>query len=706
MFEKEFDVKQIYYIILKHIYIFIGIFIIVLAFFGGYLLKAKKVYQATSTIEIEPRAANILGRNVEDIGGSSSGYYWSNREYYNTQYEIIKSRAVAAKVLSNIGDEKLMEKIPAKNKSGSKNKIDLISMVQSKITVSPLKNSNIVHIGISDYDPELAAFLANSVADAYVDFNMEQKFNMTKNAAKWLSEQSINLKKQLEDSELALHDFRKRNDVLASTFEDRQTILSDKILNISKNLTEKEMYQKTLSSKIEEIKKIDKVDVEFAFSNNPNSVVIKNLKVKYLEIDSKLEEKRKFYGEKHPEVMKLSEEMQNMQKAYMQEVQGVVDGFAVEQKSLDKELVKLKTMLKEAQTEALSLNKLEIDYNKFKREVETNKKLYDIVLERTKEADLSALLKSNNIRVIDRALIPIFPIKPRTNVILFIGLLAALFAGFSAVVLMELLDTKIRDMDELERIVASPVLGFFPKFQNPETAKVKEIVFEGTGYSSSIESLRTIRTNIRLAYPDENIRSVLITSSESQEGKTTVSSNLAVSFASTGKRVLLVDTDMRKPRVHKVFGISNAEGISNYILGEKSLEEVIKHDVYGGLDVLFCGPIPPNPVEMIESNKFKDMVAKLEEMYDLVIFDSPPIAAVADAAGLAPLLDAVVLVVKVHQLSRDTLRRAMKTLSSTSIPMLGVIVNNVDLKTGNRYGAYYYYYHNKYYGEAESENKT
>ena len=235
--------------------------------------------------------------------------------------------------------------------------------------------------------------------------------------------------------------------------------------------------------------------------------------------------------------------------------------------------------------------------------------------------------------------------------------------------------------------------------------QIPEIAFEGSQHSPAVEALRTIRTNIRLAHPDVNAKSILVTSSLSQEGKTTVSANIAVSFALAGRRTLLVDTDMRKPRVHKLFGIDNKEGISTHMLGEKGIEEVLRRNVYQGLDVLLCGPIPPNPAEMMESKRFRDMADHLRELYDIIIFDSPPIIAVSDAAILSAMIDGVVVVVKIRQVSRDILKRSVSQLTKSNALLLGAVVNNLDLKGGGRYGSYYYYYHEKYryYGETQEK---
>ncbi len=711
---KEFDIKTLYLLLVKHLYLFTGILIVVLTLTAAYLYKAPRIYRATVVLEMDAKDENILGRRVEAVTSSGADYYWASKEYAATQYEIIKSRAVSAKVIEGLSHEQALSLLGIRPEQvedpADIQKIDTVAILQSKITVEPRKNSNIVQISVSDLDPEVAAFLANSVATAYIEFNIEKRYLATRDAAKWLSEQSINLKKQLEQSELALFNFKKDNEVLASAFEQKQAMLAQTISEISTKLTEKQIYQKSLTARIEELSALEFADTEefFALDLFRDKPVIQNMKLQYTSIRTKLLEKAVLYDERHPEIRALKSEEESIRSALLNELKGILEGYRLEAKALDNEIKKLQAMLRDAQQESLKLNKMEIEYNKLKREVETNKKLYDIVLERTKEADLHTLMRSNNVRIIDRALVPQSPVSPRKNLVLLIGFIVALLSAVGAVFAFEFFDTRIRDIEELEQIIGRTVLGILPRFEVPDATKIGEIAFEGSSHAPAVESLRTIRTNIRLAHPDINAKTLLITSSVSQEGKTIVSANIAVSFAIAGRRTLLIDTDMRKPRLHKLFGLDNKEGISTYLLGEKPIEELIRRDVYRGLDLLLCGPIPPNPSELLESKRFREMVDRIRSLYDVVIFDSPPIIPVSDAAILATIADGVVIIVKITQVSRDILKRSVAQLAKANALILGAVVNNLDLKGGSRYGSYYYYYHEKYryYGDSTEKKKA
>jgi len=390
MHEKEFDIKEILFLLKRHVYLFLSVIIIVMTLTVAYIYRAVSIYKSTVSIEIEPRGANVLLDGMEIVSSGSQGYYWSNREYYSTQYEIIQSRAVSEKVMELIPGDGMLNYMgidTSKIEPEKLKNIDPVKILQSKITVNPKKNSNIVEISVEDPDPEKAAFLANSVASAYIDFNLEKRYFATRDAASWLLDQSMNLKKNLEDSEKLLFDFKQNNNVLATTFEAKQDLLATKIEKFTNTLTDQEIKRNALAARIEEYSKVDLDDPDGSFLKevSKDNQMINGIKLKYLETVSMLVETGKFYGEKHPKVLGLYAEKDKLRESLKNEIESVVKSYDLELKTLDKEIEKNRKMLSDVQAEAIMLNKLDIDYGKLKREVETNKKMFDIVLQRTKE---------------------------------------------------------------------------------------------------------------------------------------------------------------------------------------------------------------------------------------------------------------------------------------------------------------------------------
>jgi capsular exopolysaccharide synthesis family protein len=703
--EREIDLMEILALLKRHIYLFIAIILIVMTFTAAQIYRMVKIYSSTATIEIEPKAANVLGGNMEVVQSGSQGSYYTNKDYYATQYEIIRSRAVAQKVLEMVPGENVLEYLGFNLEKIEPDKIkdiDPVAVLLAKITVTPQKNSNIVRISVEDKDPEKAAFLANAVASSYIEFNLEKKYFETKDAARWLMDQSVSLKQNLENSEMMLFEFKQSNNVLATTFEAKQELLSNRIIKLTNTLTDQEIKRNALTAKIEEYAhlNIDNPEDGFFKEISKENPIIGDLKLKYLDVVSKINESEQVYGEKHPKVVTLLADKENIEKTFKSEIEGVISSYNLELKMLDNEMKKNRKMLSDSQTEAINLNKLDINYSKLRREVETNKKLYDIVLERSKEADLSALLKNNNIRMIDRALVSKIPVKPRKQIILLAGFAIALVLASLAVFLVEFFDTKFKSFKELETLSGKSLLGIIPKFQQIETSQFKEIAFEDkSGKNLAVEAFRSLRTNIKLSNPDSRLKVMLVTSSVPHEGKTIVSSNLAASYSVAGKKVLLIDADMRKPRVHKVFGLKNEKGLSTLIVGEHSMEDVTNKNVYEGLDVVTAGIIPPNPAELLESTRFADILKDFSEIYDVVIIDTPPLSPVSDAATIAPMTDGIILAVNISETPRDVFKSVIANISKPGITRLGVVVNNIDFKQEKKFKSYYgySYYHSSYY---------
>ena len=711
--EREIDLLEIFNLLRRHIYLFVAIVIVVMTFTVAQLYRMPLIYSSAATIEIDPHAANILGSEIEVIkGGISAHGGVTSKDYYMTQYEIIKSRAVSQKVLETIPGDNIFEYLGF-NKAAAENShgIDLVEIMQSKISVEPQKNSNIVRISIEDQNPEKAAFLANAVATAYIEFNLEKKYSETKDAAKWLVDQSASLKQNLENSELALFEFKESNNVLATTFEAKQELLAKRITKLTNTLTDQEIKRNALTAKIEEYDRIDLENPDEALFyelNKENNAIGNMMKLKYLEVISKIDESLQIYGEKHPKVVALLAEKNNIITTFKNEIAGIVKSYSLELKKLDNEMKKNRKMLADTQEEAISLKKLDINYNKLLREVETNKKLYNIVLERSKKADLSALLKDNNVRMIDRALVSKNPVKPNKQIVLLAGFVISLILASLVIFIIEFFDTKFKTFNDIETISQKSVLGVIPKFQPAEDSNFKEIAFEEKNNRSlAVEAFRSLRTSIRLSNPNSKLKTLLVTSSVPHEGKTVVAANLAASYSVAGKKVLLVDADMRKPRVHKVFELSNEKGLSTLIVGEHSVDEVVNKNVYEGLDVVTAGMIPPNPAELLESSRMADIIKDFSDKYDFVIIDTPPLSPVSDAAIIAPLTDGMIIALNVGMTPRDVFKSVLQGIAKPGISILGTVVNNIDARQEKKFQPYsgHSYYNNSSYYTSEEDEK-
>jgi len=358
----------------------------------------------------------------------------------------------------------------------------------------------------------------------------------------------------------------------------------------------------------------------------------------------------------------------------------------------------------------LDLNLREIQYSRLNRQRQSNSKLYDILLQRTAETDLTRLLRTTHVRVVDRALIPTASISPMVGLNILGGGLAGLFLGFAIAFLLHQMDRRIQDVTDVEQLGIT-ILGVFPhvgeddaeassprsgrrKKSSPvEAANVHQIVHTQP-MSMAAESCRTTRTNLMFMAAESPNKTMVVTSANPKDGKTTVASNIAIALAQSGQRVLLIDADLRRPSIHRAFDLENHSGLTNILVGDKTLSQVSRHVGIDKLTVVTCGPLPPNPAELLHTKQFSRLLEETAAMYDRVIFDSPPLRAVADAAILAPQCGGAMLVVRSRATTRDAVTAAVRSLKDVGANILGGVLNDVTPGRGSQSyvgGGYYRY---------------
>jgi capsular exopolysaccharide synthesis family protein len=398
------------------------------------------------------------------------------------------------------------------------------------------------------------------------------------------------------------------------------------------------------------------------------------------------------YLPKHPEMVRLQAQRDLLDRELAAQIAKIVRGIEAEYAvAADREKA-LTAELDAAKREKQALDKKEIEYRVLEREVETNRGLYDVLQKRMKETQVTENLRANNIRLIDRAEPPLAPVRPRTRVNLILGLILGLVGGAGLAFFFEFIDNTVKTQEDVEGLLRLPFLGIIPSFRGDVGERIATDLFAHEHPKSSVtESCRVIRTNLLFAAPDKTLRRLLVTSAGPQEGKSTTVTNLGIVLAQGGKRVLILDSDLRRPRLHKVFDVpAGRPGLTTLIMGEATLDEVIFATAVPGLSVIPCGPIPPTPSELLGSRHMEDLLPRLDERFDWVLFDSPPVIAVTDAVVLSRLADGVVLVVKAGKTTRDLVVRAKRQLDDVGAPILGTVLNDFNV-LGDGYRYYYYY---------------
>ncbi len=705
------DLRYYLRVLLRRKWLILLVFAAVLGASTLYTTRQPRVFAAQISLIIDSKEPRFLDTQIQDVNNDTGSYYWANKEYLETQYRIIQSRAVSQRVVERLGlanDPEflgLSKVTDPKRRQELMARADVISMVQAKIKVEPVKESRVSLIKIEDSDPNRAALLANEVAQAYADEVMSQKLKLTENASKWLDERRDSLSDAARTSELALYTFRKQQDILA--LDDRSSMVSQKLQETSKALTEAQLRIAGLKARVAAIRSVQKnqgaedrlwAEALPAARENLN---LGKLKDRVFTMRNEVTDLQARYLDDHPKLLEAREKLAAAEKEFERELSNIVISSEAELKEATEKEHNLSAMFDVARSEAFDLEKKKLELDKFKQDTDSAKRQYDSVYKRLKDIELSGLLRTSNVRVLDAARPMLAPIRPNVPQGVLMGLVGGLLMGLGLALLLEFLDSSIGSQADIEERLGLTFLGFVPTIP-PVEGSSPDLHIHREPKSMIAECMRGIRTNVLFMSPDKPFKRMLVTSSGPQEGKSTTTINLGIAMAQSGNRVLIIDTDMRRPRVHKAFGVPNDVGVSSLILGEQKLDEAIKSTEVPGLFVMPCGPIPPNPAELLHTKAFSDLLDKLGERFDRIILDSPPVGAVADAVVLATQVDGVVVVLKAGKTNRDVALRTVRALRDVKAPLYGAVLNDVDLAS-SKYGDYYYGYAYRYYGEGDKK---
>jgi polysaccharide biosynthesis transport protein len=701
-----FDFRAVYHLFLRRRAVVLTTTAVLFAVVALYTLRQPRIYGATASIVIDAVAPRVLDNQVQDVSEGGAGGYWFSREYTETQTRIITSRAVSARVVEKLGLQNdpnflgLTGTRDPRARDAALKTVDAAAVLQGKLSVVPLKDTRIVNVRIEDLDPKRAALLANEVADSYLAENLDLRLRISESANRWLEERLGELEQKTKQSETAVYEFKKDADVLSTSLEDRANFVSQRLATYNQALTEVRTRIAGLKARVDAIEGLRKAsdseknpDWADALTVSFVTGAAQTLKTRYAQEKADCAALSERYLAGHPKLATCLERTEAARQDLVKELGAVVRAAQVDLKEALAKERNLELLLESAKTEAFEVNKRQIEFDRIKREADNNQRLYDLVLKRLKDTELSGMLRTNNARLLDAARPSLAPLRPNVRNNLALGLLLGLLAGFGLALVLDQLDNTVKTQADVEEKIGVPFLGFFPRVAeaNDAPAHERDLYVFRHPKSPVAEACRAIRTNLLFMSPDKPLRTMLVTSSGPQEGKSTCVIATGIAMAQSGNRVLVVDTDMRRPRLHRAFGISNEQGVSSVLVGDATLDEVIKSTEVPGLFVIPSGPIPPNPAELFHTQAFRDFVNTVSARFDRAILDSPPVNAVADPAVLATQVDGVFLVLRADMTSRPFAKAAVRVLTDVKARVFGAVVNDVELghpKYGGYYAAY------------------
>jgi succinoglycan biosynthesis transport protein ExoP len=700
------------------------------ALVGSFL--ATPLYRSTVTLEIERQNPEILTfRDVKSVDYAWSAY----TDFYQTQYKILASDAVARRTVARLGlvnhpafaagerrrgpIARLLSLLPSPAAPAERDPVEIAAArLRAGLEVSPIRNSTLVALSWVSPDPALAARVANGVVDAFVQFNIESKYTTSDQATEFLVNQIGTLKKEIDGYEERLQRYGESKGIV--TIDDASNITIKALSDISERRTE---AQATLAQKEAAYKAILGSPPE-ALPDVLHSDLISRLKQEYAGYEAEVSEKSRRFKDDWPGMQALKSRLDQARDRLEIETREiarkVVLSAEADYRRVREEVLNLDALLSRQQQAAQTLKRDGVEFANLQSEVRKKRETLNALIARQSEMALSTRLKdldatSSNVRVVDRARTPASPFRPNKRLNLVLGLLLGLALGVGTAFFLDYLDNTLSSPSEIEPLVGLPSLAVIPR-HGPHAdplarmrrkaaaapSEAVDLVSFRDGGAGASEAYRELRTALLLSSAGSPPRRIMVTSALPEEGKSATAINLAVVLAQAGRRVLLADTDLRRPRLHRVFGKANSSGMSTYLSGLETdpLRLVIATGIER-LDLVTSGPIPPNPSELLNAPIFEEAGKRfLDAGYDHVVFDSPPVLSVADPVIIASVMDGVILVTRAGRTPRQSLKAAVEKFLQAGIRPAGVVLNDLDAEM-HGYAHYRYRYHGRY-GHSES----
>ncbi|WP_257296570.1 polysaccharide biosynthesis tyrosine autokinase [Endozoicomonas sp. YOMI1] len=704
--EEIIDLRQIFHVLNSHRWAIIGFTAAVTLVAILVVFSMTPIYQATATLQIEQEQAKVL--SIEEVYGIDGG----TDSYLNTQFEVLKSRGVLEKVVNKLDllnnpefNGRLKEapwyegmldwrswfglKEPEALEDPGMIMRDTINILADSVSIEPVRKTQIVKIHAQSEKPQLAAKIANAIANAYIESYMESKLALTLNATDWMQGRMGELSEKLKVAEEELQDYREQENLIElegvlNASSDELKALTNALVQVRSKLAVSENIYKQIRSGA--MRKGDSQSLQ-AVLKHP---LIQNLKQEESKVERLVTDLTRRYGPKHPKMISAKSELESIQQNMNVQIRNIVEGVEREYEIDKANERSLSAAVEELKQRIQVTNRKEFRLRALEREVQTNKDLYDAFFKRIQETSATSDLQTANARIVDKAFTPKIPVKPKKKLIVAVAMLMGLLISCGIAFLLEMLNNTIRTTRDVEEKLNLPVLGVLPKLTDKTVLDRVFNLFPDKKQAAFGEAVRTIRTSVNLTAMDQQHRLFTVTSTVPGEGKSSVASNLALSLGQLGK-TLLVDCDLRRPVVGKNFNIKGGSvGLANLLAGTANVSEAV-HKLEG-IDAIPCGMVPPNPQELLSTERFATLLKKLREHYDYVVLDCPPVQNVSDVLMVSRHCDGLVYVVEAGRMQSNSVSAAVGRLLQARAPVTGAVLNKINPKARDTYGYNQGYY--------------
>jgi len=652
------------------------------------IMSTSVVGKAVKSLNPEKIYDTFFAKKVE-----KKSYFDSISGWIKNQYISFKEMVGIGKLVADSTDTYIVEKlIPDKSDIPLAKAQILEKIIKKNISVSPVQSSRILQIGYISDSPVLAAQVANALAQAYIDELVDMQMQVSGYSISWMQKKAEIQRTNLEESEKELYEYKKKHDIVL--VEDKNTILPERLSDLSRQLTISETKRKELFAIYSQIKNVKQGQLETiqAIVENPT---IESTNRQIQIINQKISELSKKYGPKHPRMRTAKNELKTLKNAKYRDLKKVVQTIKNEYLLALSNEKDLEDLLGQTRFEAARFGEKSIQLGILQRKVDTNRYLYDALIKKMKESGITEKSQAVNVWIIEKAQLPKYPSKPKKERNILLGIILGLFGGLGLAFFLEYIDNTVKTPEDVEEKFDIPVISTIDFLKDKNQTIIENVLNDSS--SLIAESFKGLRTSIMLSSADNPLKTILISSITPGEGKSSISACLAITIALAGKKVLLIDADMRRPVQHKNFNLDNTAGLSSFLAGVSEGNGLELSTPIKNLDIITSGPIPPNPSELLGSKRLTTLISDASEIYDRIIIDTPPMASVTDPVIISQQVDGFIIVSWAGKTTYEILGNGIKKLKDADAPILGLVLNRFSAKKSG-----YYYNYGDYYYASES----